>query len=544
MKIASVQINPLLGDFSHNTHLILSSIKKAQSCDLIVFPEMALFGYWPGALLERPSVVKQQIKALEKCHQQIPPNTAVLLGAVTENKNKYGKYYHNSAVLLRKDKKPRYFYKVLLPTYDIFDEKRYFEPGCITNNHFHLKGYQILVTICEDIWATNPIWKGVRSNQDPLRHIKKENVDLIVNLSASPFSNNKAIQRLQAIQKVTKKLSAPMLYTNLVGGQDEIIFDGGSLFVDKKGSVQFQSAYFKEDLQCYKLSKSKKQIQQRSHKKRPLPIHTDPILLMKQALILGIRDFVKKAGYHQVHLGLSGGIDSALASCLAVEALGSQNVTAIALPGPFNTDMSYVLAKKLTKNLGCRFVTLPIKEIYKNITQDLKTKHNMSCLGITSENIQARLRSLYLMAFANQSKSLLLATGNKSELAIGYTTLYGDMSGALAPIGDVLKTEVYKMAKKCYTSWIPSKIITRPPTAELKKNQKDTDTLFEYSKIDKSIHRLIVKCQPARNVVDRWLLQKLKTSEFKKWQSPPILRISQHAFGSGRRHPINHFADY
>ena len=244
MKIASVQINPLLGDFKYNTRLILSSLKKAQDCDLIVFPEMALFGYWPGALLERPSIVKQQIKALEKCHQQVPPNIAVLLGAVTENKNKYGKHYYNSAVLLRKNKKLQYFHKVLLPTYDIFDEKRYFEPGCITDNHFHLKGYNILVTICEDIWAANPIWEGIRPNQDPLRHIKKENVDLIVNLSASPFSTHKAIQRLQVIQRVTKKLSAPMLYTNLVGGQDEIIFDGGSLFVDKKGSVQFPISIF------------------------------------------------------------------------------------------------------------------------------------------------------------------------------------------------------------------------------------------------------------------------------------------------------------
>ena len=264
---------------------------------------------------------------------------------------------------------------------------------------------------------------------------------------------------------------------------------------------------------------------------------------MKQALILGIRDFVKKAKYHHVHLGLSGGIDSALVACLAVEALGPQHVTTIALPGPFSTDTSYVLAKKLTENLGCHSITFPIKKIYKNITQDFKTKHNMPCFGITSENIQARLRSLYLMTFANQKKSLLLATGNKSELAVGYTTLYGDMSGALAPIGDVLKTEVYKIAKKCYAPWIPSKIVTRPPTAELKKNQKDTDTLFEYSKIDQSIQRLVVRCQPARNEVDRWLLQKLKASEFKKWQSPPILRVSQHAFGSGRRHPINHFTN-
>ncbi len=541
MKVASIQINPLLGNFDYNTDLILSHIKKAKHCDLIVFPELSLFGYWPGALLERKSIVEQQLKALEKCHKKMPDNVAVLLGAVTKNKKKYGKYYHNSAVLLRKNKKPQYFHKIFLPTYDVFDELRYFEPGSIKDNQFQLKGYKILVTICADILACIPYWEGIREDDDPLKSIKKGSVDFIVNLSASPFSKGKPEYRLKAIQRVTKRLSAPMLYTNLVGAQDEIIFDGGSIYVDKKGNIQMQAQYFKEDVQYYDLEAPANKIQDKQINK-PVLKKNDPILFAKEALILGIKDFLRKAGYSHVHLGLSGGIDSALVACLAVEALGPRFVTAIAMPGPFSAKLSFSLAEKLAQNLGCHFKNLPIQDIYKYINQDLKTKRNISCVGITSENIQARLRSLYLMAFANQNKSLLLAASNKSELAVGYATLYGDTSGALAPIGDVLKTEVYEIAKRYYSSWIPPKIISRSPTAELRKNQKDTDTLFEYSKIDESIDRIVVRCKPARSRVDQWLLKKLKESEFKKWQSPPILRISSHAFGSGRRYPINHFA--
>ena len=495
-----------------------------------------------GALLERKSIVEQQLKALEKCHKKIPDNTAVLIGAVTKNKRKYGKHYHNSAVLLRKNQKPRCFHKVLLPTYDVFDELRYFEPGDIKDNQFQLKGHKILVTICADIWACTPYWEGIRESNDPLKVIKKGSVDLIVNLSASPFSKGKPIHRLKTIQRVTKKLSAPMLYTNLVGAQDEIIFDGGSVYVDKKGNIQMQAKYFEEDVQYCDLKELKSKTQKKQINKSVLK-KNDSDLFIKESLILGIKDFVRKAGHSHVHLGLSGGIDSALVACLAVEALGPQSVTAIAMPGPFSTKLSFSLAQKLAQNLGCHFKSFPIEDTYKHINQDLKTKHSIPCVGITSENIQARLRALYLMAFANQNKSLLLATSNKSELAVGYATLYGDTSGALAPIGDVLKTEVYKIAEKYYHSCIPSKIISRAPTAELKKNQKDTDTLFEYSKIDESIERLVVKCRPARSRVDQWLLKKLKESEFKKWQSPPILRISSHAFGSGRRYPINHFTN-
>lgn len=540
MKVASVQINPLLGDFYHNVKLLLSFIKKASDCDLIVCPELALFGYWPGALLERPSVVKKQLKALQSLHQRIPPKVAVLVGAVTESKKKYGKYYHNSAVLLIKDQKPKFFHKTILPTYDVFDEARYFEPGHLAKNCFRIKGYKVLVTICEDTWASDQYaWIGSRFPKDPLKLIKKGSVDLVVNLSASPFSINKAQRRLDMIQHVAKQLSAPMLYTNLVGGQDEIIFDGGSVLVDQKGSIQIQSKYFEEDLRCYDL-KLKKEIASSSVKVTK-PRKT--LLSVKQAIVLGIKDFVKKAGYQHVHLGLSGGIDSAIVACLAVEALGPRSVTVIALPGPFSTHLSYRLAQKLAKNLNCHFLEFSIQDAYKQVTKDLKAQR-IPCSGIISENIQSRLRCLYLMAFANHKKSLLLSTSNKSEYAVGYTTLYGDMSGALAPIGDLLKTRVYKLAKQCYKTEIPSKIISRPPTAELKKNQKDTDHLLPYHQMDPRIKHLMVKCGPAHGAIDRWILEKMRISEFKKWQSPPVLRVTEHAFGSGRRCPINHCVDF
>ena len=466
----------------------------------------------------------------------MPSKVAVLVGAVTENKNKYGKYYHNSAVFLIKGKKPKFFHKTVLPTYDVFDEARYFEPGDLTKNSFQIKGYKVLVTICEDTWASDQqTWIGSRFPKDPLKLIKKRSVNLIVNLSASPFSIHKAQRRLNMIQHVTKQLSAPMLYTNLVGGQDEIIFDGGSVLVDQKGSIQMQSKYFEEDLKCYDLKLRKEISLNSSQITKP----KKSLLSVKQAIVLGIKDFVKKAGYEHVHLGLSGGIDSALVASLAVEALGPDSVTVMALPGPFSTHLSYRLAQELTQNLGCQFLEFSIQDVYKQIAKDLKVQQ-IQCSGITSENVQSRLRCLYLMAFANHKKSLLLSTSNKSEYAVGYTTLYGDMSGALAPIGDLLKTQVYQLAKQCYADKIPVKIFFRPPTAELRKNQKDTDHLPEYNEMDPRIEHLMVKCGPARGTMDRWILHKMRISEFKKWQSPPILRVTEHAFGSGRRCPINH----
>ena len=429
MKVAIAQINPLLGDFHHNMKSILSFIKKAPQCDLIVFPELALFGYWPGSLLERRSVVKKQLQVLEKLHQKIPPKLAVLLGCVRENKKKYGKYYHNSAILLIRGKKPKYFDKTILPTYDVFDEGRYFEPGTFTDNCFRLKGHKILVTICEDIWASDcSSWAGSRFPQDPLRSISKGSVDFMVNLSASPFSMGKVQRRLRTVQNVARQISAPLFYSNLVGGQDEIIFDGGSVMVDSKGTVQMLLKSFAEDLRCYDLQMQQEIGPEQTQKTGPV----EPLLAVKQALVLGIRDFVRKAGYQHVHLGISGGIDSAVVACLAVEALGPKYVTAVILPGPFSTKLSGRLAQQLIQNLGCACLEIPIQDTYKQIAQNLKA-HRVPCSGLISENLQARIRCLYLMAFANHKPSLLLSTSNKSECAVGYTTLYGDMSGAFSP---------------------------------------------------------------------------------------------------------------
>lgn len=542
MKVIGVQMQARLGDFDHNARAMLSFIKKAPKCDLIVFPEMALSGYWPGGLLERPRFFQKQKDALEKLRQQMPPHIAVLLGAITFNKKKYGKYYHNSAVLLKKGRKPQVFHKTILPTYDVFDEGRYFEPGSFEDNIIRIKGQRVLVTICEDIWTSDAkAWAGSRSPQNPLRYIKKGSIDFVVNLSASPFSIGKVERRLHVIRQVVKKLQVPMLYVNLVGGQDEIIFDGGSVLVDKKGQLQLQFECFKEDMMCYDLqTQAQMPLVVKDHTK-PLPSFKKTIWNVKQALVLGIKDFVKDSGFERVHLGLSGGIDSAVVACLAVEALGSLNVTTITLSGPFSTDLSCSLAQKLIKKLGCPCMSLPIEDIYKQAFKDLEA-HDISCSKVTSENVQARLRCLYLMAFANDRQSLLLSTSNKSEIAVGYTTLYGDMSGALAPIGDLLKTQVYELAKTCYGDVIPSKIISRPATAELKRGQKDTDSLFAYEKMDPRIDDLVVGCKPASGAMDRWILEKLRGSEFKRWQAPPILRISNHAFGSGRRYPIHHFA--
>jgi len=516
MRIALAQINTCLGDFSSNRKRILEDCQRAldRRCDLVVFPEFALFGYHPADLLERVSVVKEQLKQFEKLRRQIPKGIAVVVGMVRLNPDKNGKSFLNSGALLEKGKKPQFADKELLPAYDVFDEGRHIARGNLAKNVVRYKGKKILITICEDIWGWDVPGLAKHYKGNPLKKLKGQKLDVILNLSASPFTLEKHSQRKILAKKTALFLKAPIVYVNLVGAQDELIFDGGSFALDKKGRGLAESVYFSEDLNVVDFTRKEGGFRQ------PLPEKTERL---RQALVLGIRDFVEKTGFEKVHLGLSGGIDSAVVAALATDALGNGRVTGFALPGPFSSAKSFKLAEKLARNLKIDFKKFEISKTYKNLVRDFEKLYGPFKFGLVHENLQARLRGLVLMVHANKEFSLLLTTGNKSEYATGYTTLYGDMCGGLAPLADLLKHQVYDLADLYNSEFqlIPPEIIKRPPSAELRPRQKDQDTLPAYSILDKSVRSLVEGKRSARSQVENWTLSALMKSEHKRWQAPP-----------------------
>lgn len=539
MRIALAQINSVLGDFSVNAEKILDYAKRAREkrCDLVVTPELSLMGYLPNDLLERESIVDAQLAEFEKLRKKLPDGIAVLVGLITKSRLKKGKRYFNSVALVEKGKAPKFFHKQLLPTYDVFDEARHIEHGDVSKGFFKLKGKRVLLTICEDIWGWELPEHATNYLQNPLVALKKEKVDLVVNMSASPFTLAKAKDRRSVVNLTAKNFKAPMVYVNMVGGQDEIVFDGGSFAIDPKGKSLAQSVHFEEDLNVVDLATG-----EGGFRDEPSSL----IERLRCALVLGMRDYARKTGLTRVHFGLSGGIDSAVVACLAVDAFGPGRVTAVTLPGPFNEPRSKSLAEELAKNLGIRCLNLPITASYESLLATVKSGTSDFEFGLVNENLQARLRGVLLMALSNLENSMLLTTGNKSEYATGYSTLYGDMCGGLAPIADLLKGEVYALAKLYneQRTLIPEEIVTRPPSAELRPNQKDQDSLPPYDELDASVRKVVELAKPARTETDKFVLNALVKSEFKRWQAPPILKVTSHAFGRGRRMPIAHRAKY
>jgi NAD+ synthase (glutamine-hydrolysing) len=539
LRIGLAQMDVVLGGFESNAEKILDFINRSieKRCDLVVFPELALFGYLPMDLLERKSVFEAQWKAFKKLEKNVPKGISALVGLVIPSPVATGKPYRNAVALLEKGKKTKFFFKELLPNYDVFDDPRFFEPGRNADNFFKLKNQKVLVTICEDIWGWGQELENANYVRNPLRELKRSGVDVVVNCSASPFSLGHRARRLQAVRKTAKNLNAPVVYVNRVGGQDELIFDGGSFTVDKTGKILAQSVYFQEDLNVVDFESKK-------GGSRPVASKSDETEQLYQALVLGIRDFVHKTGFQKIHLGSSGGIDSALVAALACDAVGSQNVTTIAMPGPHSGPESKLLAKKLADNLGCKFLEVDINEGYKTFLKSIEAGFGSREFGVMNENLQSRLRGVALMAYSNSHASMLLSTGNKSEYATGYSTLYGDMCGGLAPIADLVKGQVYAVSKfyNRQSEVIPNEILERVPTAELRPNQKDQDTLPPYDELDKAIQNLVVERKSARNETEKWLLGVLNRTEFKRWQAPPVLRVSQRAFGRGRRYPLAHKA--
>ena len=538
MKIAIAQQNYILGHFDFNIEKIIFDIKKAilDQADLIVFSELSISGYPPTDFLEIKDFVD---KGLEKLNELLPysKEVAILVGIPTVNPVIEGKDLYNSAVFLYEGEIKKIINKTLLPTYDIFDEYRFFEP----NKNFEcieFKGEKIAVTICEDIWNidnANPMYSIC-----PMDFLIKENPTLMINLSASPFSYQHADIRKEIVKENCLKYNLPMIYCNSVGAQTEIIFDGGSMACDAQGHSICSLKYFEEDYAVVDLNQSSQPSSHSENWGRYERKH--------KALVLGIRDFFQKSGFQKAILGLSGGIDSALTLAIAVEALGSKNVLSVLMPSEYSSSHSVDDALQICKNLGSPYEIVPIKESYQTMLEALAPVFDGAPFNVAEENIQARIRGMILMAISNKKGPILLNTSNKSEMAVGYGTLYGDMCGALSVLGDLYKTEVYEMSRYINREKeiIPVNTIEKAPSAELRPNQKDQDSLPPYEVLDAILFEYIEKQQSPVNIIDKGyesdlvyrILSMVNKNEFKRFQAPPILRVSSKAFGFGRRMPL------
>ncbi|MBC1218405.1 NAD+ synthase [Nostoc sp. UCD121] len=548
MKIAIAQINPTIGDLLLNAQKILEAAQRAASSGarLLLTPELSLCGYPPRDLLLNPSFVEAMGITLQNLAQDLPPNLAVLVGTVEPNPNAYisgGKTLFNSMALLENGKVQQVFHKRLLPTYDVFDERRYFEPG-LQANYFTLDNIDIGVTICEDLWNDEEFW-GKRSYAvNPIADLAILGVDLIVNLSASPYTVGKQQFRETMLSHSAVRFQQPIIYANQVGGNDDLIFDGCSFALNRQGEIMSRARGFDTDLMVIEFDEVQSDLLLGS----VAPVYESEDEEIWQALVLGVRDYARKCRFSKVVLGLSGGIDSAIVAAIATAALGKENVLGVLMPSPYSSEHSISDALALAENLGIKTNLLPIGELMQGFDQTLGDLFAGTEFGLAEENIQSRIRGNLLMAIANKFGYLLLSTGNKSEMAVGYCTLYGDMNGGLAVIADVPKTRVYSL---CH--WlnrdreiIPQNVLTKAPSAELKPGQVDQDSLPPYEILDDILQRLVHNHQSAVQIVaaghdavivDR-VIQMVARAEFKRRQAPPGLKITDRAFGTGWRMPI------
>jgi len=562
MKIALAQQNYHIGNFEDNTRKIIEGIKKAkgQGADLVVFSELCVCGYAPGDFLEFPDFINKCYEAIDRIKEHAD-TIGVLIGSPARNPQKEGKDLFNAVFLLHEKEIKGEIHKTLLPNYDVFDEYRYFEPA-YDWKVLEFKGKKLAVTICEDIWnmGDNPLYRIT-----PMEKLMPYNPDVMINLSASPYNYAQDIVRNSIIKAHTLKYKLPMLYCNAIGSHTEIIFDGGSLAYDINGKQVKEMKYFEEDFQLFELDQLLKKDDSIKHPHGEKYFYSakevgtgEDILAyltndknideIYHALILGIRDYFKKMGFSKAILGASGGIDSAVTQVLAVHALGKENVSVLLMPSQFSSSHSVEDAEQLSKNLGSQYNIITIKNIFESFLTELKPVYKDLLFGLAEENIQARTRGNLLMAVANKFGYILLNTSNKSELATGYGTLYGDMAGGLSVLGDVYKMQVYALAKYINREKeiIPVNIINKAPSAELRPDQKDSDSLPEYDTLDRVLYEYIELRNGPKEIkakgydaglVDR-ILKLVNTNEYKRKQFCPILRISCKAFGVGRRLPV------
>ena len=544
MKIALAQLNFHIGNFTANRDQIIANIEKAkdQGAELIVFSELTVCGYYPNDLLERREFIDSCLESVNKiashCH-----GIAALVGAPSINSSPNGKMLFNSAYFLKDGRIESVHSKTLLPTYDIFDEYRHFEPNR-GFNLIELNGVKLAVTICEDLWFNQPVFSTFgRENLYsvcPVAQYSLQQPDLLINLSASPFSYNQADLRKNILLENARKYKLPIVYVNQVGAQTELIFDGGSLFVNSKGEVVREMAYFEPDFAIIDTSdaETKPVVQEKK----------ETIATIYDALVLGIRDYFNKTSFKTATLGLSGGIDSAVTLALAEKALGAENLHVLLMPSKYSSDHSVDDAIKLAENLGIKYDIVKIHDIVEAFDQTLSPVFEDRAPDLAEENIQARVRGSLLMALSNKFGHILLNTSNKSEAAVGYGTLYGDMNGGLSVLGDVYKTDVFGLARYINreTEVIPINTIVKPPSAELRPDQKDSDSLPEYEVLDKVLFDYIELAKSPEEIIAMGFDEKtvhrtvlmVNRNEYKRFQAPPILRVSSKAFGFGRKMPL------
>lgn len=547
MKIALAQLNYHIGNFSYNKEKILNTIIEAEQdyVDLVVFSELCVCGYPPLDLLDYRSFVDQCENTVKEIAQHCV-GIAAIIGGPRINPGPTGKMLLNSAYFLH-DGKIQYIQdKTLLPTYDIFDEYRYFEP----NDQFDViefKGKKIALTVCEDLWDDQPA-QGVFGrnrlyNKSPVEKLTEYNPDMLINIAASPFSYSKIWGKKNIFIQKAKRHNLPVFYVNQIGAQTELIFEGASLAIHPNGIIHKELKWFEEDYQVIDLKEISKISQDHE-------THDSYGVIAKihDALILGLRDFFNKLNFKKAVLGLSGGIDSAVALVIAQRALGSENLRVLLMPSDYTSESSVSDSKKLADKLGVQYDEIPIQKVLHSFTSALEPVFRNTSEDVTEENLQARIRGTMLMAISNKFGNILLNTSNKSESAVGYATLYGDMSGALSVLGDVYKTDVYKLAEYINQeeTIIPQNIIQKAPSAELRPNQKDSDALPEYEVLDKILFQYIELQKSTPEITEegfdeetvKKIVYMVNTNEYKRYQAPPVLRISSKAFGAGRRMPL------
>jgi len=542
MKIALLQVNPTVGDITGNARWILDALRQAaaKGADLAATPELALVGYLPRDLLLNPGFVRRSWDVLEQLAHDAADLPPLLVGLPEPNPSDTGRPLFNTAALLRGGRIEERFRKALLPTYDVFDEDRYFEP-------FHgpqvldIAGQRVGISICEDIWNDRDFWKRRRYHHDPIEELIRAGANIVLNLSASPFTAGKHRRREEMLSSMATKHRIPIAYVNQFGGNDDLVFDGRSCMFNAEGAVFARGRAFEADIVVCDMDDA-----------RPMAPASDLGIESEiwRALVLGTRDYACKCGFTSVVLGLSGGIDSALTAAIAAEALGADRVLGVLMPSPYSSQGSLDDAHELARNLCIETMTLPIAELMRAFDGTLRDQLGADLSGVAQENIQARIRGNLLMALSNTRGALLLTTGNKSELSVGYCTLYGDMSGGLAVIADVPKTMVYRVSRwrneSAGRSIIPEATLTKAPSAELRPNQTDQDSLPPYEVLDDILQRYVERHQTAdeivaagfeRATVER-VLRLVRIAEFKRKQAAPGLKVTDRAFGTGWRMPI------
>jgi NAD+ synthase (glutamine-hydrolysing) len=540
VKIALAQIDTTVGDFEGNLGRLVeyAGYARDRGADLVVFPELALCGYPPRDLAENPGFLERSESALEQLAHLLPPITA-LVGYVRRSRAVQGKPAADAAALIEGGQVVADYAKILLPFYDVFDESRYFEPGrsvCVRT----FRGRRVGITICEDVWNDKHFWKNRLYTRDPVEECVAAGANLLLNIASSPYNTEKIQLRHDMLKTIATRREIPVVYVNQVGGNDQLVFDGSSLAFNARGELAARARSFAEDLVIFDTDDGARET------------HAAPESTVEeiyQALCLGVRDYVHKCGFRKALVGLSGGIDSSLVATIAADALGPANVLGVSMPAPYSSPGSIRDAETLARNLGIEFRVIPITPVFESYLETLDPAFEGQPRDVTEENIQARIRGNILMALSNKFGSLLLTTGNKSELAVGYCTLYGDMAGGLAAIADVPKTTVYALARYVNRSAerIPQASLDKPPSAELRPDQTDQDTLPPYEVLDAILKSYIEDNLGADEIAARQGLdpalvretvRRVNAAEYKRQQAPPTLKVTAKAFGMGRRYPI------